>query len=86
MEDHHHNINDPEHSHVYEDKYPNRGDGHRGPTAHDREDDRWDHPHSGTSDKNRTGITVGFRLQERKGNKAKEYESGLYHEGLVKED
>ena len=62
MQDHHHNIIDPEHSHVYKDKYPNKGDGlngYWGPTAHDNKDDRWDHTHSSTSDKSKTGITVG---------------------------
>ena len=76
MEDHHHNINDPEHSNVYKDKYPNRGvdlNGSWGPPAHDREDDRWDHPHSGTSDKKQNRDHCwpgGSRLQERKGDKA----------------
>merc|ERR1712025_139719 len=61
MQDHHHSISDPGHTHPYVDKYPNSNggdDGYWGPDGRDRDEDRFDKSHSATTSSKHTGITV----------------------------
>ena len=61
MQNHHHDIYDPGHSHMYDDKYPNYGandDGHIGPPGSDTDNDRYDKSHTSFTVVQYTGVAV----------------------------
>ena len=65
MQDHKHDISDPGHSHMYDDKYPNYDDGviededgHWGPHRADTDNDRYDKSHTSFTPVSHTGIAV----------------------------
>merc|ERR1711971_780713 len=61
MQDHKHQVSDPGHSHVYDDRYTdNRANdnGFWGPEGADKEDERFDKSHPSISDPKHTGMTV----------------------------
>jgi len=63
IQNHLHDINDPGHSHAYEDRWVNENafqNGYAGPKDHDYIVDRWDYTDYRTTSSQSTGISVGY--------------------------
>jgi len=77
MQDHHHTLADPGHTHPYVDKYPNQGErgglgnGNAGPNSWDFIDDRWDKTHYVSTSSVSTGAKVKSVLGGRTGSETR---------------